>query len=249
MATFSTLRDRVTRSFRELFLLDKDGQEILTKFESSLQESLVTSSYFDDILDCNLNRRQRYRQLSYIVTLLFYVLPVHVLQIIQYYMKDFHWSLFNTIFPDLLGPIKLAGPVLNHAYTAFVVNVTADKIFMWRFESKHSLEFLTDLGSLIKDRKYFGLNDEEIEKILSLIKKKSIYFRINMGGSVIMAYMIQTTGLLSLFFKSPPSPGFAVYSVLYLIIANYIIKMFLLHFYYIYLTYVIMTDCLNARIS
>src|SRR6266550_4656090 len=116
------LIEQIKRKMRSSLFLDKDGQEMLKDFESSLEQILVTSSSFEEIVDSNLNKRRRHLQLIVIASLLLYAIPVHLLQSIGYYSEDMRWPLFDTVFPDLFGHIPLGGPILNHCYTAFVVS-------------------------------------------------------------------------------------------------------------------------------
>lgn len=248
-SSFARFKSRVTKKIKETLLVYKDGQEVLRNFDESLQQSLIISSSFSDIAESNLNKRQRQLQLILILAFVVYVIPVHVVQCILYFFKDIKWKLFDTVFPDTFAHIPIVGQLINCVHVCFSMIATADKILIRNFEGKNSIQFLTDLSSLIQCRRYFRLNDEEVDSLLKKAKKKIIFFKINMTGTVLMACFIQTVGLVFLFLKNPPSLLFGIYSILYLVIANMFLKSFLLHFFKSYLSYVIMTDCLNARIA
>ena len=130
-----------------------------------------------------------------------------------------------------------------------MINVVADKVLLWNFEGKNCLQFLTDMRSLIDIRRYFGLNDDEINKLLKAIKMKSIVFKMTMVGTVVTLLLLQSTGMEFMFYKNPPSAVYALYVVSYFTIPNMVFTMLAAHFFNLYLAYIIMTDCLGARIK
>ena len=58
-----TWTQRINRKARDCLSLDKDGQEILKDFETSLINNFITSSSFENIVQSNLNQRGRRKQL------------------------------------------------------------------------------------------------------------------------------------------------------------------------------------------
>ena len=246
---FKEAKDRLTRKARECLSLDKDGQEILKDFEASLMNSFITSSSFKDIVHSNLNKKGRRKQLMAIMFLALYAIPVFGIHSVLFYFKDIKWTLFQNIFPDFWGHIPLVIPLLTHITFFCLINFVSEKVLFWKFEAKNSLAFLTDLRSLIEVRQYFGLNDEEINKLLKTFKAKAIVFKMTMIGTVVTGFLIQTTGMGFMFYKDPPSVAYALYIVFYFIIPSLAITMIVVHFFNLYLAYIFMTDCLNARIK
>ena len=246
---FKEVKHRFQRMVRDCLSLDKDGQEVLKDFEAMLMDSFITSSSFEDIVHSNLNQKGRRKLLMAIIFLALYAIPVFGIHSMLFYIKDVKWSLFQTVFPDVLGNIPLAIPLLTHLNVVFLINVVADKVLLWRFEVKNCLEFLTDMRSLIELRLYFGLNDEEINRLLKTIKTKAIVFKITMVGSVVTALLVPTTGMGFMFYKNPPPAAYALYAVFYLTFPSMVAIMILVHFFHLYLAYIVMTDCLTARIK
>ena len=241
-------KDRLTRKARECLSLDKDGQEILKIFEALLINSFITLSSFKDIVHSNLNQRGRRKQLIVITFLVLYAFPVYGIHSLLFYFKDVEWTLFKTVFPDFYGHIPLVVPLINHLTVVFLINIVLEKVLLWKFEVKNSLQFLTDMRYLIEFRQYFGLKDEEINRLLKTIKTKAIVFKMTMVGSVMTTLLVQSSGMGFMFYKNPPSAAYVLYVVSYLTIPNMVTAMIVVHFFNLYLAYIIMTDCLAARI-
>ena len=245
----NTWTQRINRKARQCLFLDKDGQEILKDFEATLMNSFITSSSFEDIVHSNLNQKGRRKQLMVILFLALYAIPVYGIHSVLFYFKDVKWTLFQTVFPDFCGHIPLVIPLITHITVIFLINVAADKILLWKFEGKNCLGFLTDMRSLIEGRRYFGLNDEEINRLLKTIKMKAILFKLTIASTVVTDFLVETTCIGFMFYKNPPSAAYALYAVPYLALPSLVNIMILVHFFNIYLAYIIMTDCLAARIK
>ena len=246
---FNEAKSHFNKKARNCLFLDKDGQEILKDFEATLMTSLITSSSFEDIVHSNLNPRGRRKQSMAIMFLALYAIPVFGIQSVLFYFKDVKWTLFKTVFPDFWGHIPLVIPLITHITVIFLINVVADKILLWKFEVKNCLGFLTDMQSLIEVRRYFRLTDEEINRLLETIKMKAIVFKMIIVGSVVTGILILTPGMGFMFYKNPPTAAYALYAVFYLTFPSLAITMVLVHFFNLYLAYIIMTDCLVARIK
>ena len=244
-----TWTQRINRKTRSCLFLNKDGQEVLKDFEASLMNSFITSSSFKDIVHSNLNQKGRRKQLMVILFLALYAIPVYGIHSVLFYFKDVKWTLFQILFPDFFGYIPLIIPMLTHITVLLLINVVLDKVLLWKFEVKNSLEFLTDLRSLIKVRRYFGLNDDEINRLLKTIKTKTIVFKMIIVGSIVTIFLVHTTGMGFMFFKNPPSAAYALYAVSYFTIPTMMGVIIFVHFFNLYLAYIIMTDCLKARIK
>ena len=242
-------KDRLTRKARKCLSLDKDGQEFLKTFETSLMNSFITSSSFEEIAHSNLNQRGRRKQLMMIMFLALYAIPLNGVYSVLFYFKDVKWTLFQTVFPDFFSKIPLVIPLLTHISFAFLINVVAEKVLLWKFEGKNSLQFLTDMQSLIEVHRYFGLKDEEINRLLKTIKIKAIVFKMTITGSVVTGILLQTTGMGFMFYKNPPSAAYGLYAASHLILPIVATIMVLVHFFNLYLAYIIMTDCLTARVK
>ena len=246
---FKEGKECLNRKARDCLSLDKDGQEILKDFETSLMNSFMTSSSFEDIVQSNLNQRGRRKQMMMIIFLVLYAIPVYGIHSVLFYFEDVKWTLFQIVFPDFWGHIPLVIPLLTHLVVVFLINVLSEKILFWKFEVKNSLQFLTDMQSLIDRRRYFGLNDEEINKLLKTIKTKAIVFNMTVVGSVVTSSLVLATGIRFMFYKNPPSAAYALYAVSFLTFPSLINILILFHFFNLYLAYIIMTDCLAARIT
>ena len=242
-------KNRLTRKTRECLSLNKDGQEILKDFEAYLMNSFITSSSFQDIVHSNLDQTGRRKQLIAIMLLVLYAIPVFGIHSVLFYFKDIKWTLFQTVFPDFFGHIPLVIPLLTHVSLFFQIDDVSKMVLLRKFEVQNSLGFLTDLRFLIEMRRYFELNDEEINKLLNTIKTKAIVFKMTMVGSVVTGFLIVTTGMAFMFYKDPPSVAYALYALCYWTIPNMVVAMIFVHFFNLYLAYIIMTDCLTARIK
>ena len=240
-------KDRLNKKARKCLTLEKNAQEVLKDFEAWLMNSFITSSSFEDIANSNLNQKGRRRQLMMILFLALHAVPVNGIHSVLFY--DVKWTLFLTVFPDILGNIPLVIPLITHINFAFLINNVSEKFLFWKFEVKNSLAFLTDMRSLIETRRYFGLNDDEINRLLKTMKTKAIVFKMNMVGTVMTTMLVQLSGMIFMFSKNPPSTAYALYVVFYLVISIMVAIVIFVHFFNLYLAYIIMTDCLTARIK
>ena len=178
-----------------------------------------------------------------------YAIPVNGIHSVLFYFKDVKWTFFQTVFPDFCGHIPLVIPLITHIVVSFLINVVAEKVLLWKFEGKNCLGFLTDMRSLIEGRRYFGLNDEERNRLLKTIKMKAILFKMTIASTIVTDFLVETTCIGFMFYKNPPSVAYALYAVSYLTFPSLVNIMILVHFFNIYLAYIMVTDCLAARIK
>ena len=55
--------------------------------------------------------------------------------------------------------------------------------------------------------------DDEINKLLKAIKMKAIVFEMTMVSTVVTALLVQSSGMVFMFYKEPPSAAYALYFV------------------------------------
>ena len=134
-------KNRLNKKAREYLSLDKNGQEILKNFESSLKNSFLTSSFFEEIARSNLNQKGCRTLMMAIMFLLLHAIPVYGIHSVLFYFKDVKWTLFQTVFPNFVDHIPLVIPFITHIVVYFLINVVVEKVFLWKFEVKRSRVF------------------------------------------------------------------------------------------------------------
>lgn len=236
---------KLATTSRNILSLDKDAVQVLKDFEVGLQKYSIISSSFKEIVDSNLNQRQRKKQVV-IIYLFFITIAIYALQcLLHLFPKD--TRKFYQFIPDVHGQLGVVGQIITFGLGTFMTNAAADKIVMRRSEKQNNLEFLTDLRTLIEGHGYFGLNNEEITRLVSKLKKKIIFCQLNIPSSYLNAYGILTTALVIFLYKTDPTFVTACLAVFFSIMSGVITKLSVEHFFATYLSYIIMTDCLTAR--
>jgi hypothetical protein len=207
----------------------------------------LISSNWEDIVNGTLDERRRRRNLIVILFFAFYAIPIASFHCIRQYFSQENKSRFKLIIPDALGQFGLAGEVLNYAIVVFTYFVCAEKILLRRLEEKRSLEFMTNMRYLFHGE-YFDLNADEVERLTCKIKKKIIFFRTYQFVSVITSNSVIASGTILFIYRNQqllPVMQALILHVGFSILVSSVVT----HLSFMFLSYMLVTDCLKARIQ
>ena len=161
---------------RKVLSLDKDALQLLKELQNDFQDSFVISSSFQDIVESNLDKRKRTKQLLIMLAVGLIAIPLYSYQCYLYLISQEKRVRYQYI-PDVFGESGVLGKLCCFVLTVFWINIIADNIVLRSAESRNMLEFLTDLRYLVQEQGYFGLEKREIQKLLSILRVKILCFR------------------------------------------------------------------------
>jgi hypothetical protein len=219
----------------------------MQRFEDLLQETLIISSSFQEVVESRLSKRRRNRQLLLILFYAFYGIPMITSEGLRVFMDVGYFV--ESLLPDAMSHFGLAGKVLNLSMATFSYFICIEKIMIRGMESSNSLEFLTDLRHLLDaESKYFELNQREVQQLLRNLTDKIIFFRFNLTFTALGSMTLVIIGMTFLVMKTT-SLLLIVAALAQMTLYAILMKVAVEHVALIYLSYVIITDCVNARIK
>ena len=121
-----------------------DVDRVVHEYDAFLQHGLVTTSSFQNILDCKLNRKRRALQLTYMFYYCLYVIPRYCFVSLLYFQEEKTRMHYQYILADYTEEIGMLGRTLNVSYMIFTIAIFINDVVMRKFEGQGSLEFLTD---------------------------------------------------------------------------------------------------------
>jgi hypothetical protein len=151
------------------------------------------------------------------------------------------------LFPDVLGEFGLPGILLNCIILIFTSFTFSEKVLLYKQEKKKTFEFLTDMRHLVKGE-YFDLKDHEVERLTWKLMKKIIFFRVYLIFTVITANGLITSGTLLFIYRNQQMLA-VVLAVIQHIVLSILITSLGSHVFLMFLSYMLVTDCLKARIQ
>lgn len=226
----------------------KDDVDFIHKYEKTLIWSLAITSPFQDILEGKVNERKRFLQLLLILVDVFYVIPKYTFFCLLYLTDESTRRTCQYYFADYFEEFGTFGRVLNILYPVFTVTHVLDKIVLRKNQTINRLNFLTDLLKLKTPNNWDGLDETERTDLLKNIKRKVNFTRAIKRPTILSVNIYDLVGCP--LFIARKRPGILVsffaigHSVCLIILADVVIS----HYFSLYLSYIITTDCLTARI-
>ena len=220
---------------------------MLKIFESDLRgRSVIITGSFQDVIGKKINRFKRVQQLVFMFSTICLIPTFAVLLVCaldtgtrikyQYYLADYF---------EQLG---LFGRTLKMGYLAFAATYVCDKISLWKSESKGSHEFMADLQQLHEEDTRM-MNDDERKQLLKTLKVKIILAKIIPKMTIWTNHFFDFISLPMFFYNEKPSMVIGFYALTHFVITRCCVEVAMPHFFYLYLSYVITTDVLNAKIA
>ena len=240
---------KIMNKLEKVLYLEKDAVQLLRELEHTFQGSCFISSSFQDIVDSKLDKRNRTKQLHLILFITLIGIPVYSFQCILDLIPEERRAGYQHI-PNVngqLGPIL--GQMIDFAAWAFMIKMTADMIIMRRAEKRNRLEFLTDLRSLTDGRIYFELNKLSTDNLLSKLRWKILCFRNLVPVIVWNSNGIIFFLLVMFLYRQQPSFLTSCVAISFNTLTVTLIKLFADQYFMTCFSYIIMTDCLTARIQ
>lgn len=241
---------KLKQVIRRIFHLDWTPVELLRDFEESLTTFYIkTVPTPDSRYVSYVSPWKSKGQLVLIIALLGYGVPIHLLQGSLYVLSDGpDKDYFRSLIADRLGYFGTPGIFLNYTLAAFMFFTTIDKCYLRKFEKDNAIEFLNDLSRFGSKDSFFGLRELEKETLLSQLKWKLILCRVNLLGTVFMGSVVEVVGLARFYVKHTVSAIIVVNTIIQFFITWILAILFINHFFLVYLSYIMTTDCVAARI-
>ena len=235
---------------------------VIELYQDCLLKGYLISSSFKNILENQLDRIKRRRNLSFILLLVFYSVTrnsfLSYLNIRDEKSKKF-WRYF---LADTFDEFGLFGQILNVSYAIFAIIIAVDLSHLYVFESKGRLDYLTNMLSLMdsveedpgpstssSNKRMETLNEEAKTKLLLKMKRKLFILKVSskvMTGSMFMYDLIGTP--LFLYNKRPSIPV-GLYAVFNMLIMLYIVYICIHAVLTTYASYVLTSDYFTARMD
>ena len=164
--------------FRETEKMEDDQVEIspVQQYQQMLEEYLIISSPFQDILDRKLNAKARHKQLVVLLVYIGYLIPHQLILLIFTLDHDEgRKSEYRIYTADILSLYGLLGQMVNACWLCSVLWATVGIILIRRFESQGKCYFLTDMLSLERSQ---SLVHQAILKKIGKYTKISVCFML-----------------------------------------------------------------------
>ena len=226
----------------------KDDTEFLDKYEKSLIRVMAITSPFQDILEGQLDSRKRFHQLLFIISeiyviikyscfCLLYALDAETRKYWQYYLCDY------------LEELSMFGRVLNSLYCVFALSHVADKVVLRKNERLKKLDFLTDLLKLKSENNWDGLGETERKDLLTCIRRKVNFVGVIRRPTIMSINLYDFIACPLFLYRKRPGVIVSVFAVCHGLLMFVLVDLVISHYFNLYLSYIITTDCLMARIG
>jgi len=227
---------------------------VVELYQDCLLRAYIISSSFKDILENKLDRIKRTRNLLFIILLLSYDLPRYsffcYLNTRDQETKDF----WRNNLADTFNELGMFGQVMNAVYAVFALTIGIDMSYMYVFEAKGRLDYLTNISSLLDskeedDSQKETLGNKDKTRFLLKMKRKLLILKVSIKlviGSVLIYELIGTPLFL---FNKRPALTVGFYAVFNMIIMLYILYTCVHVVFTIYASYVLVSDYFTARMD
>jgi hypothetical protein len=207
-------------------------------FNHLLRNNHLVTCTFDDIINCNINKKERRKQLVIILVLIFYAIPRYTFFLFLYIQKEETRTFHQLRFGDYAEQFGIIGRVFNAAYAIAPLGAVINLIVMRNLERASHLDFITDW------------KDYQDELLL-----RSLYFKM------LIANLLMRTAVTSSQIYDLIACGLFIYSldsVFSLMAFVALINAVVIHFaiswtggtwYSLYLSFVMVADKCNFRIQ
>jgi len=164
-----------------------------------------------------------------------------------------YWSFWMANYFDQLG---LFGKVTNFAYAIFSITMTIDNLYMFTFESKGKMEYLTNFETLREKQARRSkrmmmeiLGKKERKSLLVDIKKKLVFLRMAIKVQVCSNYLYDIMSCSLFIYNERPPLTVALIGILNVIIIVGILYYVVSSLLTSYTSYILTAGYFSARID
>ena len=256
MATFfARVKDKIKAKYR------LDVQKVVHEYDAFLQNALVTTCSFQNILNGKLNRKRRALQLAIIIFVWIYFIPRYCLVSFLYLQQEKTRIQYQYILGDYNEEMGMLGRTFNVGYIIFAIGIIVNAHVTRKFEAEGSLEFLTDWLKRIPKKTQIqdgdtdkitipgDLDNESRYKLVSGLHYKLIFTSVmarNVGKG---GQLFELTGFSVFIYKRRPSFFVTCVALWHLIIMLICLKLAAHYLHSLYLSYVVTTDYFKVVIN
>ena len=220
-----------------------DPSRFLQNFDKYLQHCFITTTSLRNILDGKVDKKRQSQQLFLMVLYVYLILRFSFLCWLYTEDQD-TMTYWQHHYADHLEQLGVLGRVLNACYVIFSFGVLADKLILYRFESKSCLYFLTDVMEIQLQP---HITDPQILK--SMNRKVLISKWMQRLGPLATVVIYNTLAVGLFVYNETPS-----FPVLLVVIVHYAVAVYgadkgFQHLFCLNCSFVINTDFVMLRIQ
>ena len=227
--------------------LNKDEIAVLGDFEKYLQTSYVVSSPFQEIITGNLDRKGKLWQFFWWMMEVFYITPHYGFICLVYFLPKQNQEFYQLYLIDHFEAYGLFGRTLNIVYFFFSCAYVTNIFIMRQNEARGTLEFLTDFLGLKTDQNWCGLDEDETKALLSQLKKKIQLVNLMIRPTIFCCQMYDVIAVVIFFTTKKPDLLVSCLAIWQFCIAIPLVHLVLCYFFFLYLGFVMIIDCISAR--
>ena len=230
---------------------------VVQNYDDFLQYALITTTSFPDIINGKLNQRNRSFQLTTLIYLFVYFFPKYFTLYYLYAQDEQTRQYYQYYLADYAEELGLLGRTFNICYSVFSFEIALNIISLRWFESKGSLEYLTDWmhrtpryrETSMSSTFQFDFDDKMRHQLMSQLHFKTVIGKILASQTNLAICSYETVGFVLFLYKR--RPGFLV-SCLATFNWSTVLLFFKYpghHFHALYLSFVAVTDYFALRIN
>ena len=238
-----------------------DVNQVVHEYDAFLQEGLVTTSSFQDILDGKLNQRRRTLQLTVMLILWIYLIPRYCLVSFLYFQDEKTRIYYQYILADYSEEMGMLGRTVNVTYIVFATGILINDIIMRKCERQGSVEFLTDWLKRIPKKTRIqkkatdeikakgDLDNESRHKLMSSLHYKLVIAMIMTRNTVKAGQLYDVIAFSAFIYKRRPSFWITCLGLWNCITMLTHLQLAGYHLHSLYLSYVMTTDYFKVVIN
>lgn len=231
------------------FKFFKDDYDFIQDLEGCLQRSLLITSPLKDILKGTQNRKKRFFQVLLACVWILYVIPRYTLCCIFYAMEAEKRKIYQYYAVDYFEELGLFGRTLTACYLVFAISAVTDMMILRGNQKNKTLYFLTDLLKITDKDSKVGLDEGEKEALVNRSRKKLAITKMLSIQTGLAIFLYEYIALPIFLWRKRPSILVCCFAGFQFLAVQFCIYYSVSVLFYLYFTYVLVTDFLVARID
>jgi len=234
---------------------DPDPEQSLAElvvelYQEVLIQGYLISSSFKNILENKLDRIKRNKNLLYILFLFIYEVPRYSFLGYLNFRDEETKTFYRYHLADTFNEFGTFGQIINIGFAIFAFLNALDRTYLYVFESKARLDFLTNMLSLMEesDESKETLGKQEKKQLLLKMKRKLLILRMSIKMMCCSVFLYELIGT-PLFLLRKPSFFVGLYAVINMVIMLILVRACIYFVLTIYATYVLTADYFTARMD
>ena len=192
-----------------------DISSAIDKFQRLLQRFYCIANSLQGIKEAS-PYNQMARKIQLIIIVAFIMLNIRFFFLSTILLLDVErMHYYQYINVDIMEQLNILGRTVNVIYAVALIPITIDKILLMAFESRRSLEFLTELTVLTSRKSSGGLTVEEKKKLAAVIHGLIYIIRLGIFIISLVLSVLQIVGCILFVVKISRSWTVSLTAILY----------------------------------